>query len=167
MQFFRTSVRIAASPERVWDMVTRAERMPEWQANIVEITQITGRLDRVGASYTVVAHIPPGLRTEERWEVTEVDPLRLLAAAGGAPFGGAMRARNTLVGLEGGESWTEFTTEMEYDLPGGIVGKITDRILQHAVNASNQKLKAIVEAESSSRDEGEPAGGRAEDERPS
>ena len=148
MRHFRTSVQIEAPVERVWAVVARAERMPEWQSNIVEIKEVSGPLETVGASYVVVAHVPPGRRTEDRWEVTDVEVGRVLEATGAAPMGGSMRARNTLVALDGPSgARTELTIEMDYDLPPGIVGKVTDRIFQHAVQASNTKLKQIVEAE--------------------
>ena len=50
----RQTVRIDASPERVWDVLIDVERLPEWNVEVIAVEDATGPLDRAGAAYTQV-----------------------------------------------------------------------------------------------------------------
>jgi uncharacterized protein YndB with AHSA1/START domain len=50
---FTFSVRVAASPDRVFDLWTNLDRMGEWVGGVTRVTDVTGPLDQVGARYTV------------------------------------------------------------------------------------------------------------------
>jgi uncharacterized membrane protein len=142
----RDEFRIEASPDRVWAVAIDASRIPEWQTNVVEVRDVTGRLDQLGTRYTTVNRIA-GRPLEGEWEVTKAEPNRLLELTGKAPGGG--RAVNTVT-FTPSEGRTDVTVELEYELPGGFLGQFANRLfveraLQRDVRHSSENFKAMCE----------------------
>jgi uncharacterized protein YndB with AHSA1/START domain len=129
-------------PERVWEALVSADLIPRWQPVAVGVEQISGRLDEIGASYVVETAIP-GRRIKARWQVTRVERERVHEVSGPDPFGHDMVARHL---LEPGEAGTVVTAELEYELPGGLVGKFMSRGLKDGHNQGLANLKAMVES---------------------
>jgi uncharacterized protein YndB with AHSA1/START domain len=50
---YRFTQEIAALPEVVYDLWTDVDRLHEWTGGVTRVTDVTGPLDRAGASYTV------------------------------------------------------------------------------------------------------------------
>ena len=142
----RRTVIIDAPAERIWEILVTAELIPHWQPVAVGVSEISGRLDRVGESYIVETAIP-GRRSEARWEVTAADRERVHEVTGSDPFGSAMVARNTLGPGGGG---IEVTVELEYEPPGGIVGKFAERALLSGMTRTAENLKRLAESAPSS-----------------
>lgn len=44
---------IAASPDRVFDLWTDLDRMPEWVGGVTRVSDVTGPITRAGTTYTV------------------------------------------------------------------------------------------------------------------
>lgn len=137
-----------APPERVFELSIQSERIPEWQTNLVEVKDATGPLDRVGASYVGVMKIG-GRRLDGRWEVSRVEKPRYLELRGTAPGGGQATVINRFEPAPGG---TDLTFELDYELPGGFVGGLADKLfversLERDVRHSGENFKAICEAE--------------------
>lgn len=143
MPIFRITTYIEASVDEVWDVVASAERIPEWQGNVVDVRDVTGPLYETGASYTIETQIP-GNRSSARWEVTLVERPYVLELHGTAPFGGPMRSRNS---LSASGSGTEAVLELEYELPQSFLSRFIDRGLKGGVQESRAKLKSLVERE--------------------
>jgi polyketide cyclase/dehydrase/lipid transport protein len=53
MAAYEFTIRIAAPPERVFDLWTDLDRMKEWVGGVTKVTDRTGPLDRPGTRYTV------------------------------------------------------------------------------------------------------------------
>lgn len=53
MADYEFSVRIAASPDHVFDLWTDLDRMTEWVGGVTKVTDRTGPVDRAGTRYTV------------------------------------------------------------------------------------------------------------------
>jgi uncharacterized protein YndB with AHSA1/START domain len=53
MALHRFSIRIDASPARVFDLFMDLERMREWVGGVTRVTDLTGPVDRPGTRYTV------------------------------------------------------------------------------------------------------------------
>jgi uncharacterized protein YndB with AHSA1/START domain len=53
MSTYRFSLDIAASPVQVFDLWTDLDRMKEWVGGVTKVTDVSGPLDRAGATYTV------------------------------------------------------------------------------------------------------------------
>ena len=148
MGHIRDTFHIDAPLDVCWDIGTDAARQPEWSEGVLEVRDVTGRLDHVGASYTRVFAIA-GRRLEIRFEVVRVDPLRLIEVAGTTPGGGSAHytVRNEAAG-----TGTDGTFEMDYELPGGVIGDLAnklfmERALERQMRHSNENLKALCEAE--------------------
>jgi uncharacterized membrane protein len=90
-----------------------------------------------------------GRRLEGRWEVSRVETPRVLEFTGTAPGGGRATAKNRFESAGGG---TDLTIEVEYELPGGFVGGMADKLfveraIERDVKHSVENFKAICEAE--------------------
>jgi hypothetical protein len=53
MSVYRFSLHVAASQDRVFDLWTDLDRMPEWVGGVTKVTDVTGPVDTAGTSYTV------------------------------------------------------------------------------------------------------------------
>jgi uncharacterized membrane protein len=130
----------------VWQVAIDADRLPEWQTSLVEVRDVSGSLDRVGARYTSVNRLA-GRPIEGEWEVTRSEPNRLLEVRGTAPGGGHALNRVTFRPTDGG---TDVAVEFEYELPGGFLGQFANRLfveraVQRDVRHSGENFKALCE----------------------
>lgn len=147
MGHIRETFHVKAPLDVCWDIGTDANRLPEWQEGVVEVKDVTGKLDRIGAGYTSVFQIA-GRRLEGRFEVSKVESPRLMELTGTTPGGG--RAKFT-VRSESAGNGTDTTVEIEYDLPGGVAGTIADKLfmeraLERQVRHSNENFTALCES---------------------
>ena len=138
---------IDASPDRAFALALDAARIPEWNSSVIEVKDITGSMDLVGSSYVAVLKLG-GRRLEGRWEVSRVETPRVLEFTGTAPGGGRAAAKNHFEPSGGG---TDITIEIEYELPGGFVGGMADKLfveraIERDVKHSVENFKAICEA---------------------
>ena len=53
MAHYRFSVRVAAPPERVFELWTSLERMGEWVGGVTGVSDVSGPVDRAGTTYVV------------------------------------------------------------------------------------------------------------------
>jgi uncharacterized membrane protein len=139
---------VDASPDRAFALALDAARIPEWNSSVIEVKEVTGSLDQVGSSYVSVLKLG-GRRLEGRWEVSRVEAPRLLEFTGSAPGGGRATATNR---FESAGDGTDLTIEIEYELPGGFVGGMADKLFveratERDVKHSVENFKAICEAE--------------------
>jgi uncharacterized protein YndB with AHSA1/START domain len=147
MPKIRSEIEIDAPPERVWEIVSDPERLPQYNATIIEVSDATGRLDRVGTTYQGVAKVY-GRRIEGGWEVTEVIPLRRIVQRGSAPGGGEATVVGTLEPTERGT--TRSAVEIDYQLPAGFLGELANKLfiersIERDVRHTNENLKALAE----------------------
>lgn len=147
MGHVREKMYIEAPVDVCWDLGADASRVPEWQEGVLEVKDITGKLDQVGAGYSTVLRIM-GRRLEGRFEVSKVDKPRLVELSGTAPGGG--RAKST-VWLEPAGGGTDLTVEIDYELPGGLIGDVADKVfmeraVERQIRHSNENFKALCEA---------------------
>jgi uncharacterized membrane protein len=139
---------IDAPPESAFALTIDATRDPEWNSSVVEVKDISGPLDTVGASYTAILKLG-GRRLETRWEVRNVERPRLLEFTASSPMGGQASSTTTFEAASGG---TDLTVEVDYELPGGFVGGMADKLfveraIERDVRHSMENFKAICEAE--------------------
>ena len=140
--------RIDASPDKAFALAIDAARIPEWNSSVIEVKEITGSLDQVGSGYVSVLKLG-GRRLDGRWEVSRVEAPHVLEFTGTAPGGGRATAKNRFEPAGGG---TDITIEIDYELPGGFVGGMADRLfveraIERDVKHSIENFKAICEAE--------------------
>jgi ligand-binding SRPBCC domain-containing protein len=123
MGHFVKTVVIRAPVAQVWDFITHTSRLTEWAAEEVEAASADEMV--VGTSWTEKMHIA-GAPLETTWRIEQNEPLRKLVFAGISTGGGKARGQHTLAPHADG---TQMTTEVEYSLPGSVIGRVLDRLL--------------------------------------
>ena len=146
MASVRTSIDIAASPERVWQVVTDLKRLDEWvsihrdfpappPADVMEGTSFQQTLSVAGTPFAV------------DWTATEVDSPQRLTWHGTGPAGTTAQTTYSLVAAGDG---TRFEYENEFKLPAGKVGEAVSGVVsgqaEREANDSLARLKALAEA---------------------
>ena len=139
---------VDAPPGKAFALTIDPSRDPEWNSSVVEVKDVTGKLDKVGASYTAILKLG-GRPLETRWEVTKVEKPRLLEQTAASIAGGHATSTTTFEPAGGG---TDITIEVDYELPGGFVGGMADKLfveraIDRDVKHSIENFKAICEAE--------------------
>jgi uncharacterized membrane protein len=76
---FTTAIEIDRPVHEVFAYVTDPAKLPCWQTNTVEVTQLTDAPLRVGTQLREVHRAPGGRRLESLVEVTELEPDRAFA----------------------------------------------------------------------------------------
>jgi uncharacterized protein YndB with AHSA1/START domain len=148
MGHVHATTHVDVAPEQVFAFAVDAERTPEYHASIVEVKDVSGPLDTVGAGYTAAMKIA-GRVYEGRWEVTRVEKPRVVEMTGTMPGGGTATLIQRFAAAAGG---TDCTGEMEYELPGGILGGLANRLfvegaIERDVRHTMENFKALLEAE--------------------
>lgn len=140
MSRFTYSIHVDAAPERVFDVLTDPQRIPEWHPG-VEVEGVSGPFT-VGSTLTIVGTMLGRRRAFPRI-VTVYDRPRRFAMEGP---GGGLNA--TLVAAADG---TDLTTEEEFAMPLGRVGEwagglLFGRSMRGEIDRSIRRLKALVES---------------------
>ncbi len=79
MAHYTFSIHVDAPPELVFALWTNLQRMGEWVGGVTGVTDLSGPIDRVGATYVV--HFGP---VKSPTEVLEVEPPRRFATRFGS-----------------------------------------------------------------------------------
>ncbi len=148
MGHIRESIHVDAPIDQVWELGANCERYPEWQTGVVEVKDCTGPIDHVGAKYTIV-YKSMGRRLEATFQVTRAEKPRLVESKGTVPGGGHATSLQSAEPAGGG---TDLTFTMDYELPGGFVGGLADKLfmeraLERDIRHSNENFKSLCEAE--------------------
>jgi carbon monoxide dehydrogenase subunit G len=139
------TVKIAAPPERVYEVVMDPGRLEDWVTIHHHLEDAPdGRLMK-GSKLTQCLKIA-GKKFNVRWRVVENDPCIRVVWEGRGPV--ASHAR-VVYAFEGNSDGTSFSYLNEYDLPGGALGRIAgravSRMTQKELEGSLQRLKRLVE----------------------
>jgi uncharacterized protein YndB with AHSA1/START domain len=146
MSHLATTIRVAAPPEIVFDLVADPSRGPEWQTMISDMGEISGRPGGVGSSYIGYYRVA-GRRLEGRFVVTAAERPTLHQAAG-TTRGGWARWTTMIEAVDGG---SEVRVDLEFELPGEMIGslfgKLTGNRLEQELNKTYDNLRRLAEAE--------------------
>jgi uncharacterized protein YndB with AHSA1/START domain len=146
MSHLATTIRVAAPPEIVFDLVADPSRGPQWQTMISDMGEISGRPGGVGSSYIGYYRVA-GRRLEGRFVVTAAERPTLHQAAG-TTRGGWARWTTMIEPVEGG---SEVRVDLEFELPGEMIGslfgKLTGNRLEQELNKTYDNLRKLAEAE--------------------
>ena len=137
---------IDAPPEVAWAVGRDPDRMPEWNTTTVSVKDVSGPLDRQGATYTTVSKIV-GRPLEVQWQVEQVEPGRMAEVTASAPRGGSA---HVIIRYEPDGSGTKLSTDLDYELPMGFLGDVADKLfaeraMTRDVHHSGENFKALVE----------------------
>ncbi|HKB28534.1 MAG TPA: SRPBCC family protein, partial [Candidatus Limnocylindrales bacterium] len=146
MSHLATTIRVAAPPDIVFDLVADPARGPQWQTMISDMGEISGRPGGVGSSYIGYYRVA-GRRLEGRFVVTAAERPTLHQAAG-TTRGGWARWTTMIEPVDGG---SEVRVDLEYELPGemisSLLGKLTGYRLEQELSKTYDNLRKVAEAE--------------------
>lgn len=124
MASIQDDVVIAASADRVWEVLRDVGRLPEMSASTVAV-EVDGPLERVGQEFRQTVSFA-GRTSTSTWRVEGIDPGQHLDISGALPAGVAYGLSETLEPL--GAERTRLTIRADYVLPGGVLGRLVDRL---------------------------------------
>jgi carbon monoxide dehydrogenase subunit G len=140
-------IRIDAPPQRVYDVVMDPHRLEDWVTIHDHLEDApSGPLEK-GSKLTQVLRLA-GRRFHVRWTVVQNEPCQCVVWEGRGPVGSHAKVIYEFADSSNGSS-TDFHYTNEYDLPGGLLGRIAGRgvarVTQKELDATLQKLKRITE----------------------
>lgn len=139
------TVDVAAPPEAVYGLVMDPRRLRDWVSIHERLMWAPdGELDR-GATLAQRLRVA-GQSFTVRWRVTEDDRPRRVVWEGTGPFRTRARVTYEFADQDGG---TRFGYCNEYELPGGVAGRLTgravSRVAKHELDRSLERLKGLAE----------------------
>jgi uncharacterized protein YndB with AHSA1/START domain len=142
-------IRIAAPPQRIWDVIGATERYADWVVNTLAVTRVDAPVAEAGVSYDEHNRIMGPWTARSTWRVLSADPPRHTVHAGsGIPLAQDLELECTLTAA--GEE-TLYRHVISYRPALGGLGLLIDRVvapsLRRDISATVAKLKALVEAE--------------------
>ena len=147
MGHVQESYHVDAPIEHVWEIAHDCSRILEFWTGLVDVRDCSGRLDRVGASFTYV-YRAFGRTMDVHSETTTIERPLVSESTLTAPGGG----RGMLTGrfMRSGDG-TEVTYTIDYELPGGFVGSVADRLLieraiERDMHHTAQNFKELCES---------------------
>lgn len=148
MGHVRLTGHVEAPIERVFEMATRADRIPEYNPMMVEVSDVSGPLDHVGAHFKAVMRVG-GRRIEGEMRLSQVERPTLVTLTGTAPGGGRLTWTRRFTPAGTG---TSSIVELDYELPGGLIGGVADRLfferaIEREARHSLENFSEIVAAE--------------------
>lgn len=132
-------VEIAATPERVWAVMSDVERWPEWTKSVSRVRLYTGAPIEVGSRAIVKQPRFPAAQ----WLVTDVEPERGFVWVSIGP-GLTVTARHEIVPTAAG---CRVTLSLEYDgLFSGLMLRFTRGITERYVGLEADGLRRRAES---------------------
>jgi ligand-binding SRPBCC domain-containing protein len=148
MGWIKLDFSVAAPVEYVWNFGLQAEKIPEWQFDVVAVKGISGSINCRGTKYTLV-YKKAGFLLDSPVEVSRFEPENLtVETTGKTPLGGYFKSRTTMRPVD--DQTTHVDWVMDYRLPGWILGVLLDRLLfewafRKTVQKYNQNFKLLAE----------------------
>jgi carbon monoxide dehydrogenase subunit G len=139
------TIEIGAPPERVYEVVMDPRHLQDWVTIHDQLEEAPdGPLER-GSELTQRLKLA-GRKFKVRWKVVENDACRRVVWDGQGPV--HSRAQ-VIYGFEQNGEGTRFSYSNEYDLPGGVLGRMAGgavkRVTTKEVDATLERLKKLLE----------------------
>jgi uncharacterized membrane protein len=139
------TIEIEAPAREVYDVVMDPARLGDWVTIHDHLEDAPkGQLKR-GSKLTQCLKLA-GRRFKVRWTIVENDPCRRVVWEGRGPVGS--HAQVVYAFDENGQE-TRFSYMNQYDLPGGVVGRVAGRavarVTEKELDGSLRRLKSLVE----------------------
>ncbi|MEA2353323.1 MAG: hypothetical protein QOJ14_1737 [Thermoleophilaceae bacterium] len=142
-------IEIHASPERVYDVLADPDCLGEW-VTIQEELEEAPNGDLVAGSTLRQRMKIAGQRFRLSWTVVEADRPNRIVWDGRGPMHTKAKAIYEL--SASGDGGTRFSYMNEYELPGGVAGRIAGRAIAKAsgreADRTLERLKQLVEGRS-------------------
>lgn len=155
MGFIKLDFLVDAPVEHVWNLGLQAQKIPEWQFDVIAVKGISGPIDHKGTKYILV-YKKAGILLNSPVEVSRFEPENLtIETTGQTPLGGYFKSCTTMWAIN--EQTTHVDWVMDYKLPGWIFGVLMDRLLfewafRKTVQKYNKKFKMLAEKTFSQND---------------
>jgi uncharacterized protein YndB with AHSA1/START domain len=139
------TIQLAASPERVYELVMDPARLEDWVTIHHRLEDAPdGKLEQ-GSKLTQWLKLA-GQKFRVRWTVVENEPCEHVVWEGSGPVASRAKVEYDFAREDHG---TRFTYLNEYHLPGGplgtLAGKTVSRLTASALDGSLQRLRSLVE----------------------
>ena len=135
----RASIEVAASPDRVWDVLVDVERWPEWTDSVSSVRLLDAGPFAVGSRVELSQpRIPTGTYT-----VTALEPGRAFTWQQRQP-GSTVSAHHECAPLPGGGTRVELRVGMSGAV-GGVVGRLYRKLTERYLAMEAAGLKAHAE----------------------
>jgi uncharacterized membrane protein len=132
------TVRVAASPQRVWDVLADVENWPSWTPSVTSITRLDDGPLRVGSKVKIKQ---PRLPTTT-WTVTEPSPGESFTWTAAGP-GVRTTASHRIQPAESGSVVT--LALHQHGLVGGLIGRFTAGLTNRYLAMEGNGLKDRAE----------------------
>jgi carbon monoxide dehydrogenase subunit G len=138
-------VEIAASPEAIYEVVMDPHRLAEWVSIHRHLENAPAGALKKGSKLSQCLELA-GRKFKVHWEVVEDNRAKHVVWKGRGP----MRSKAKVVyDFAASDGVTQFSYTNEYDLPGGLLGKMAGpavrRVTTGAVDDSLERLKKLIE----------------------
>lgn len=139
------TVTIAASAQQLYDVVMDPSRLEQWVTIHHHLEDAPRGMLKQGSKLTQSLKLA-GRQFKVRWTVVEAKPCERVVWEGRGPVGSHARVAYE---FEPQGERTLFSYINEYDLPGGVLGRVAggavSRITAKELDGSLAKLKRLVE----------------------
>jgi len=147
MSLVRSSIVIAAPPERIWEVVMDARRFGEWVTIHRGLREVSPGPPREGSHMEQMLHLR-GADIRVHWLLTECRPPTYAVWEGRGPARTHARIEYRLTVVAEG---TRFDYSNEYEPPLGALGALATRtvmgqLAQREADRSLSALRALIEA---------------------
>ena len=155
MGFIKLDFLVDAPVKHVWNLGLQAEKIPEWQFDVIAVKGISGPIDHKGTKYILV-YKKAGILLNSPVEVSRFEPENLtIETTGQTPLGGYFKSCTTMLAIN--EQTTHVDWVMDYKLPGWIFGVLMDRLLFEwafikTVQKYNKRFRMLAEETFSQND---------------
>ena len=142
MHPYAATVRISATPERVWPVLADVVRWPEWLPTMISVEPLGAAPLAIGARYKIAQ---PRLRPTI-WSVVKLEPLRSFAWQASWPGARAL-ATHSLSSAPGGSS--DVVLQVHFWGPLSVLARaLAGRLTREYLAREVASLKQQVEAQS-------------------
>ena len=140
------SIEVRRPPEDVFRLLTDLDRLTEWATVAGKTVAVPEMPLRAGQKFRHTIKVA-GVDIDGDWTVVELEAPRVVAYEAMSTGGAWLRMRQR---VEPAEEGSRVELEVDYELPGGLLGELADRVYVERRNEreaehSLQNLKDILE----------------------
>lgn len=140
---------VNAPAERVFQAIDDPEMMERYVPSVTKVSDVQRTDARLGDTFRVTYEML-GIHFDQLFTYSEYDRPRKLAARFTGAMAGTMRCH-----LEPLDSGTHVTLEIDYQMPGGVLGKAANRLVAERMNEQTaERMLENIKAQAESQTDG-------------
>lgn len=146
---------VNAPVDRVFQAIDDPEMMERYVPSVTKVSDVERTDARLGDTFRVTYEML-GIHFDQHFTYSEYDRPRKIAAGFTGAMTGTMRCQ-----LEPLDTGTHVTLEIDYQMPGGVLGKAANRLVAERMNEQTaermlENIKAQVESQGQGTAASEP-----------